>query len=455
MYHIRTAASLLVCPDVIHFMQSAGKHLQGARIANFDNGIRRHTVQYRMSSNKSVRFASSASSAIQAPVQVKRTSSDMDDAGGLSDKKAKRHRPNEDELDDIDEWEQDDDDEQADSVPSERQQLEAKRRRREQRAGQDGEAQRTQINDTTSLAAEGVPIEPFSMEQEETDGTGYFDGDTYVFRRNKDEGEEPDAWLDSLEDNGESSGKNDVDGSVNSGSKESRIFAVVRKSVEKKPTPSIDVDNLSKHELYGKILPLVSDTETVSQAVRRYGLLLRRKHRKESKNNGTKQPSPAPGIEGEQHDNRKTKHEELAKLCLDELTACANALLFKGDVNIYDSTRNDILKLLPQQEVAPQNPTKYPPAQWEYMGNQDGKLHGPYSTEEMLRWTQAGYFVGAQQVKIRTIRKQEPSSQNDLLADLMDDDDDDDDDDVSSRNEGNHVKGPWLSSNYVDFKSYL
>ena len=407
-------------------------------------------VQYRMASNKSVRFASSGQS-IQASAQVKRTRSDMDDAGGLSEKKkAKRHRPNEDELDDIDEWEQDDDDEQADSVPSERQQLEAKRRRREQRAGQDGEAQRTQINDTTSLAAEGVPIEPFSMEQEETDGTGYFDGDTYVFRRNKDEGEEPDAWLDSLEDNGESREKNDVDGSLDSGSKESRIFAVVRKSVEKKPAPSIEVDNLSKHELYGKILPLVSDTETVSQAVRRYGLLLRRKHKKDSKNKGNKQPSPSTEKEGEQHDNRNTKHEELAKLCLDELTACANALLFKGDVNIYDSTRNDILKLLPQKEEATQNPSKNPPAQWEYMGNQDGKLHGPYSTEEMLRWTQAGYFVGSQQVKIRTIRKQESSSQDDLLADLMDDDDD-----VSSSDEGNHVKGPWLSSNDVDFKSYL
>ena len=69
----------------------------------------------------------------------------------------------------------------------------------------------------------------------------------------------------------------------------------------------------------------------------------------------------------------------------------------------------------------------------------------------MLNWTQAGYFVGAQSVKIRTIRKEETSVKEDLLADLMDDDDDE----ASSSNEMKQVKGPWLSSNDVDFKAYL
>ena len=68
----------------------------------------------------------------------------------------------------------------------------------------------------------------------------------------------------------------------------------------------------------------------------------------------------------------------------------------------------------------------------------------------MIGWTQAGYFVGAQQVKIRTIRKEELSTQDDLLSDLMDDDDD-----VDKAKDANLVKGEWMSSNDVDFKAYL
>ena len=396
-----------------------------------------------MSSNKSVRFASS-----------KRTrNDDLDQGEPTEKKKPKRYRPNEDELDDIDDWEKGDDEEQDNNLPSERQQLEAKRKRREQRTGENGDAQRTQINSTTSLAADGVQIEPFNMAQEETDGTGYFDGDTYVFRKRNDEDGEPDAWLDSLEADAESEGiKADPGKPSNT---QSRISALVRKPVSKKRSPSIDTDELSMHELYGKILPLVSDTETVSQAVRRYGQLLKRKQHK----NGVKKSLTTRGTkQGDHKDHSGSNHEEWAKACLDELTTCANALLFKGDVNIYDSRRSHILKALPSQEGATQKPSdqhekteKFPPAQWEYMGNQDGKMHGPYSTEEMLNWTQAGYFVGAQSVKIRTIRKEETSVKEDLLADLMDDDDDE----ASSSNEMKQVKGPWLSSNDVDFKAYL
>ena len=43
------------------------------------------------------------------------------------------------------------------------------------------------------------PIEPFNLKSEREDGEGYFDGDTYVFRRGKGD-EEEDAWLDNLND---------------------------------------------------------------------------------------------------------------------------------------------------------------------------------------------------------------------------------------------------------------
>ena len=31
---------------------------------------------------------------------------------------------------------------------------------------------------------------------------------------------------------------------------------------------------------------------------------------------------------------------------------------------------------------------------WEYRGNEDGAIHGPYTSKQMMEWTSCGYFVG-------------------------------------------------------------
>mmetsp|Transcript_49059 Transcript_49059/g.52964 ORF Transcript_49059/g.52964 Transcript_49059/m.52964 type:complete len:140 (-) Transcript_49059:94-513(-) len=106
---------------------------------------------------------------------------------------------------------------------------------------------------------------------------------------------------------------------------------------------------------------------------------------------------------------------------------------------------------------------------WEYQGNEDNQLHGPFTAEQMLGWVQAGYFVGTQRVKIRTFRgekteeRESLSTQDDLLADLMDDDDDDDDEQQHNQppnkkaKNGNSapIRGEWMWSNEVDYQKYL
>jgi hypothetical protein len=96
---------------------------------------------------------------------------------------------------------------------------------------------------STSLAADGIEIEPFHMRQEESDGTGYFDGDTYVFRK-RDPNEEADAWLESL-DPGET------------------FVAAATSSNDNAESQANSIDSLSDTALYGKILPWVSDSETL------------------------------------------------------------------------------------------------------------------------------------------------------------------------------------------------
>lgn len=334
----------------------------------------------------------------------------MDDGGEGPRKRPRTERFAQDEDDEIDDWVNDEDDDQG--LPSESDLVNAKRNRRLKRQGQDFDDDSeddTNIDNETSLLAErtngddddddDIPVEPFNMKAENTDGSGYFEGDTYVFRRSKEDGE-PDAWLESLND----------------GNKKA-TFAKPKVQV----SDDNDADDLTQVELYARILPLVSDSETILQALVRYGDLIKR------------QP------EGQTR--------ALSQTALNDLTVASNALLLQGDVDIYQKTREDIMQMVPDKQV---NPTREPGpvVMWEYKGNQDHQIHGPYTTQEMVGWTQAGYFIGTQAVQIRTVAKgQAPkaSMADELLSDLMDDDDD---------KEPLEVRGEWISSNDVNFMAY-
>jgi CD2 antigen cytoplasmic tail-binding protein 2 len=409
-----------------------------------------------MSSNgnnkRSVRFSESTDA--MPPTKRSRPINDDDDGGDDDDndrklaakplikKKKKEDRMNEDELDDIDDWKGDDDDDDniADvDIPSEKQLLEAKRQRRQQRDSEFNSGD-THIDAETSLASEGVQIEPFHMRNEETDGTGYFDGDTFVFRRNDQDGDEPDAWADSLRDE--------------NGNPTTDLAKVPATSTSVTSRSAQDeLDDLTKEQLYERILPLVSDTETVARAIRRYGQLVKHRHKQKQKR-GT----------AAKDDNEN----DVAKSSLDDLTGVSNALLLKGEVNIYDTTRESILRMLPS---SPKNAAAAAAAEseipknvtWEYMGNQDNQLHGPFTSEQMLAWTKSGYFVGAQRVKIRYIHHQQPdqekeevSTKDDLLADLMDDDEEEEPPSKKTKTANSVVvRGEWMWSNEVDYQKYL
>ena len=344
------------------------------------------------------------------------------DADDQTTRRAKRQRPdyNADEIDDIDDYVPDED---SNNLPGESKTLQAKRQRRlRQHADDDdeddahGSSANTRINQETSLASEGIAIEPFHMYDENNDGTGYFDGDTYVFRRGNSEavGEEPDAWLDNLQnaDHGD----------------DEKVSLAKQSIVDEGSENTRKTDSLSKDELYAKLLPLVSDSESVTQALVRYGNLM--KHN---------QGAPL----------------EMAKQALNDITELASALLLQGDVSIYDKTRKDILRALPQETQKESESTTTPAGSrrkvhWEYQGNQDGQIHGPYTTQQMKGWIQQGYFVGATAVRVRTVEDAASSLSNDLLNDLLEDDDDND----AEKPAAEQVRGEWMMSDRVPFVEY-
>ena len=428
--------------------------------------------------------------------------------GNLQNKKSKKKKyyQNEDELDDVDDWNEEEEEMEFGgggtsgkggiAVASEKELIEAKRQRRAKKLGglmdefeeeddgednvaddgQDDEGDEDDIygdnrkrrTDERSLKSEGVKFEPFHMRDEEEDGQGYFDGDTYVFRRNPggDDGE-PDAWADALNDPDQQ--QNQQDGK--NPSKSPMISKPASSEQE-------NLDDLTKDELYRRIYSLISGTESVAKAIQRYGKIVKQEQdqkRKLKKSGGLGSATDTV--------------ESAAKVSLDKVTGAANALLLQGDVDIYQTTISDIRRKypnvvesaatvstaekssLPVAAFAPAS-SKATNVQWEYVGNENNQIQGPFTTQQMISWIQAGYFVGPQRVKIRTIQEQhqeeekeeegKTSTEDDLLADLMDDDDDDDPNPnpkkkpkATTSNTTNVVRGEWMWSNEVDYKSYL
>jgi CD2 antigen cytoplasmic tail-binding protein 2 len=90
---------------------------------------------------------------------------------------------------------------------------------------------------------------------------------------------------------------------------------------------------------------------------------------------------------------------------------------------------------------------------WEYKGNEDGAIHGPFTTKQMLEWTSCGYFVGANAVDIRRVGSGNAgdagvkSDVDDLMADLMEDEEE-----SEKKADGSNE---WMRSDAVDFNSYL
>jgi CD2 antigen cytoplasmic tail-binding protein 2 len=390
-------------------------------------------------------------------------------------RKTKRPRPeyNVDELDDVDDWRpEDDEDEEAagTGAVSDHALQEAKRMRRLRRAGQDdlddddddehhhGE-QKVNGWDTAgaSLLKDdderdnngGVAITPFSMEEEENDGTGYFDGDTYVFRHKRGDDEEPDAWADALDEESNDAGV----------SKVSRKRTDEARSGADETTSAASLDDWTEQDLYARILPLVSDSETITAAIVRYGNLIKRETKRGdgTASNGAGAPT-ATGV-GDAASLRATE-------ALNELTEASSALLLKGQVDIYQKTRADLLLLLPDsskispgketEDVPRQAPAREQVVQWEYMGNEDKQIHGPFKSEQMLQWISAGWFVGPSAVQVRPIyeKPRQPSLQDDLMNDLMDDDGEKDGQDAKSDSDTELSRGEWQQSDQVDFSQF-
>ena len=338
-----------------------------------------------------------------------------------------------------------------------------------------------------------VPIEPFHMRNEREDGTGYFDGDTYVFRRGKRHGEEDDAWLDDLEEQQE------------------QQYGVVRKQQEEAFSDEDDSDRQAtqmsdsqKISVCRSLASLLSSktNETVAQALSRYGAIQKQQNKKIKKQPAWKKQLLSKHDNGEQSKIKRDENEgkeetHLAKANIAQVSEMADALLVSGIHGIYDMSHEDLTNMVQKlskslgvngdgQEkksyfgdqcketnsndvnsslaLAKETDTNIT---WEYKGNDDGQIHGPFTTEQMISWRSAGFFVGKQAVDIRVVQRQgggnisssmpiqtkvKDGAVDDLMADLESDDEENSNKCTSDLAQGDTE---WIRSDSINFSSYL
>ena len=357
------------------------------------------------------------------------------------------------------------------------------------------------------------PVEPFNLKAEREGGEGYFDGDTYVFRRTTTEDggraidEEPDAWLDEL------GGRDSTGGGAGAGVIRSMVGRPIQSSSAKAKNntntnkrPALDLDDVPYEDLCRRIAALLAgDAETVAKALARYGNVLarnrtrkkkaqrrRRQEQQQEQQQPVKNAGASDGAMTKDHADVAAAHEALA-----ELTDLADALLMGGDGEVYSRTKGELMRLSSAGNAADggggehadghkrkrnyfggNNEAGYskmikadnaagdapvpahvqsPPVRWEYRGNEDKQIPGPFTTAQMLEWIQGGYFLGAAAVDVRRVAPPDggggssggcvikPAGADDLMADLMEDSDEED---------GGGDGGEWLRSDEINFQLY-
>lgn len=300
-----------------------------------------------------------------------------------------------------------------------------------------------------------IPVEAFNLNEERTNGDGYFEGDMYIFRRRK-KSDEDDEWLKSLKDDAqeqylggkESEDRKKLAESESDGSEETSTDAT-----------RLEDKKLEQAQVLRDVLALLkSPKETVSEAMRRYG----RSCRQQLKNQ-------AAGKDTEFNDYTN------AKQSLYKLTSLANELVmlyFEHDV--YSKSAEELKQwyqvLFSEQKSQAHSETKYltpslvadMPVQWEYCG-QDSNMYGPFTTEQMMQWLKQGYFLGDSAVRVRKVhsnmlgdlssikREKTVNTVEDLVADL----EESEHEEFEANGQRKNADDQWLMSDKIDFSKYV
>ncbi|KAK5087820.1 hypothetical protein LTR05_002035 [Lithohypha guttulata] len=165
---------------------------------------------------------------------------------------------------------------------------------------------------------------------------------------------------------------------------------------------TIEDDAKSDEDVLRNLLPLLQPSETILEALAR----LNRGHKKKPKWQNKSKKKSTNGEADAAVDETDNKDEERTKT-IDSITEAADLLLSRGQPEIYDAEREMLIRQY--QRLTGEiwkDPDTEPPenqqqdlvtdsAYWQYRwsdARDGGDSHGPYDTNTMKAWSDAGYF---------------------------------------------------------------
>ncbi|KAI8806988.1 hypothetical protein BJ742DRAFT_814045 [Cladochytrium replicatum] len=229
---------------------------------------------------------------------------------------------------------------------------------------------------TAEFTEDGITIEPFNMDQEMHEGG--FDEDGHYVRK-KDELAVHDKWLQGVS-------TDDIMKAKIAHEKQEMLAAEEAERAER--------EALEPDQMLLRLLRYMNPGEKILETMRRLRPAKQPKQKK-SKNAMSVDSAPAPQDDSAQK-----------KAAIEDITALCGRMMALGDLSVYESTYEQIVRKLRLSEVLPDHwmpgaPLPGDPVpgsdgsevQWEYKWNKDAEeAYGPFSTAQMKDWKSQGMF---------------------------------------------------------------
>lgn len=229
-------------------------------------------------------------------------------------------------------------------------------------------------------------LDAFNMRSEQEEGR--FDAEGNFVRKAVDPDAKHDIWLDGLS------------------KKDMRIAkeAADKRDQERRQRDLLD-DAKSDGEVLGILITHLERSETVLEALARFGKNIQKKQKWQYKNKNRKgQNGEVKEVDMAGTDPAEKKRREI----VEAITGAADLLLTRGQAEIYDTERELLIRQYrqdtgkdweepPQQNVeeAEASPNATSSNMWEFRwtdNRDDGDINGPYDAATMKQWSDAGYF---------------------------------------------------------------
>lgn len=234
-------------------------------------------------------------------------------------------------------------------------------------------------------------LDAFNLKRE-TEEEGLFDESGNFVRKAADADAKHDTWMAGLN-------KRDLKKAKEAHDK--REEALKRSHAEN--------DSVLSSDLLAKLIANISRTETPLEALQRLGSSKSRKKQQPAWKKKKAKKADAMDVDGQDEESANGTEdpaETQRKLAVEAITDSADKLLSRGQVDIYDTVRELLVRQYKRETgedwkepvesvAADQSSATVAGKQWEYRwadARDGGQRHGPYDGHMMDAWVKAGYF---------------------------------------------------------------